>query len=113
MHQAAVWNGANISTTMKSHYVHPTGAALSVASGIIYAACAIYVKLWPMQAISFFNNWFHGIDLTQIAVIPEITAGSFIRGLISIMIFTYLAGALYAWLYQKCEEHCKRKKWIK
>ena len=98
---------------MKSHYVHPTGAALSVTTGIIYAACAFAVKMWPMQAIKFFSDWFHGIDLTRIAVIPQITIGSFIRGLVEMMIFAYIAGALYAWLYQKCEEHCKRKKWIR
>jgi len=98
---------------MKSHYVHPTGAALSVTSGIVYAVCAFFVKMWPMRSIRFFSDWFHGIDLTQIAVIPQITIAGFIRGLIEVMIFTYLAGVLYAWLYQKCEEHCKRKKWIK
>jgi len=98
---------------MKSHYVHPTGAALSVTSGIVYTVCAVFVKLWPSQSIRFFSDWFHGIDLTRIAVIPQITVGNFLRGLIEVLIFAYLAGALYAWLYQKCEEHCKRKKWIK
>ncbi len=98
---------------MKSHYVHPTGFALSITSGIVYVICAVMVGLWPIQTIRFFSDWFHGIDLTMIAKVPAITFGMFVRGLIEVMIFAYLAGALYAWLYQKCETHCKRMKWIK
>ena len=98
---------------MKSHYAHPTGFAVGITSGIVYTACAIFVTLWPIQALRFFNDWFHGVDLTIIGKIPSITIGSYVRGLIEVMVFSYIVGVLYALLYQACEQHCRRKKWIK
>lgn len=94
------------------HYTHPTGLALSITTGVIYSLCAFFIVLAPTGAIKFFNYWFHGIDLSKILVIPSITLGKFIVGLITIMLFGYLTGVLYAWLYNKCVGHCKKLHWI-
>lgn len=94
------------------HYAHPTGLALSFTAGTIYIVCATAVAFWPTLTMRLFNNWFHGVDLTKIAVTSNITVWSFINGFITIVIFTYLAGVLYTWTYNKCVEHCKRYKWI-
>lgn len=94
------------------HYAHPTGFALGITAGILYIICALLVLAWPMQTVKFFSLWFHGIDLTRIAVLPQITIGMFLTGLIGIVLAGYLVGVLYSWVYNKCVVHCKRKGWI-
>ncbi|MEM3126607.1 MAG: DUF5676 family membrane protein [Candidatus Woesearchaeota archaeon] len=79
------------------HYAHPAGIAAAVTGGIIYALCAFFVTMWPEQALSFFASWFHGIDLTKIAVPVQLTFGSFIVVLIETMVFFYLIGLIYGW----------------
>jgi len=98
-------------TVEKSRYVHPTGFAFAITSGITYLVCALFIWLIPSQTMLFFGDWFHGIDLTKIAG-KAITMGAFFRGLISVLLAAYLVGALYAWAYNKCVDHCRRKGWI-
>jgi len=94
------------------HYAHPTGFALGLTAGIVYVICASLVWLWPAQTVRFFASWFHGIDLTRIAVAPQLTFGTFIIGLIGIVLFAYAVGLIYGWIYNKCVVHCKRMGWI-
>lgn len=93
-------------------YEHPAGLALGIASGIVYAICALLVALWPVPTIRLFSSWFHSIDLTKIIAGKGITFGSFLLGLIEIVIAAYLFGVLSAWLYNKCFAHCRRKGWL-
>ena len=101
-------------TKMKEtlHYVHPTGLAFGMTSGLLYILCSAVVAFWPNGTLNFFGKWFHGIDLTKISVTPQITAGSFITGLVSVIVVAYLVGAFYAWIYNKCVVHCKERRWI-
>ncbi|MFA4887577.1 MAG: DUF5676 family membrane protein [Candidatus Nanoarchaeia archaeon] len=94
------------------HYIHPTGLALSITAGIVYTACAVLFWLFPSQTIIFFNNWSHGINLAQIATTKTLTLGGFFVGLLCVMIFTYIVGAFYAFIYNKCVIHCKNKGWL-
>lgn len=96
----------------QEHYVHPTGLAAATTAGIIYVVCAALVSLWPLQTIQFFSNWLHGIDLSGILTVQPLSVGRFFIGLISIVVFFYIVGALYAWLYNLCVWHCKKRKWI-
>lgn len=93
-------------------YVHPVGLALALTGSIIYALCAFFVVILPTQTLKFFNYWFHGIDLAPIYRQPQITVGSFLFGLVSVIVFTYITGAIFAWAYNKCFEHCRRMGWI-
>ena len=94
------------------HYPHPTGLALAITSGIVYTICAIAIWLWREQTVRFLTTWFHGIDLTKIISDTPITLGVFFIGLIGVMLSAYIFGFIYAWLYNKCTEHCKKKGWI-
>ena len=96
---------------MEKHPVHPTGFAVAITSGIAYVICAAAVALWGTAVVEFFNSWVHGIDLTRIAISSFSWTG-FFKGLVGVVVFTYLAGALYAWVYNKCIVHCERKGWI-
>ncbi|MEK6809520.1 MAG: DUF5676 family membrane protein [Nanoarchaeota archaeon] len=94
------------------HYAHPTGFALALTSGVVYSFCALAIRLWPEQTVRFFNDWFHGVDLSTIFTAKFLTFGVFLRGLVEIIIFAYLAGLLYAFIYNKCVAHCKKRSWI-
>lgn len=96
---------------MERHPMHPTGFALAATSGIVYILCAAAIALWPRATISFFNSWVHGVDLTRIAV-ESLSWSGFFKGLVGVLVFAYIAGALYAWVYNNCIVHCKRKGWI-
>ncbi len=101
-----------ITSNTTLHYVHPTGLAFALTAGLVYALCTAVVALWPTKTLNFFSNWFHGIDLSKISVAPQITIGSFIIGLIEVLIAAYAIGAFYAWAYNKCVAHCKKRNWI-
>ena len=90
-------------------YEHPAGLAAALLSGIVYIVCFLAVSLWPSISLWFFANWFHGIDMMKIAVMPKFNFGSFIIGLISIMAFFYLIGFTFVFIYNKCVMHCKKK----
>ena len=94
------------------HYAHPTGFAAGLTAGAVYLLCAGFVSAFPTFAVSFFNDWFHSIDLSKIFVFPQITFGSLARGLVEIVLFFYVTGVIYGWVYNKCVNHCKRKGWI-
>lgn len=72
------------------------GAAITVA--IIYIACRVGVSLFPDLSMSIAQSWFHGIQLTQISTI-DLTFGSFVLGLATSTIGAWLAGYLFANLY--------------
>ena len=94
------------------HHAHPTGFALGLTSGILYTLCAAAVKLWSAQTVGFFNSWFHGVDLMRIFDPTKLTWPVFFKGLVSIVIVAYISGVLYGWLYNKCVEHCRKKRWL-
>lgn len=77
------------------------GISLALTFGILYSICAAAFALWPESAFSFFNAWFHGIDLRLLQ--PEggraVVLDTFLYGLISILITAYIAGAVFALLY--------------
>ena len=91
----------------------PSALAFGLTSGIIYSICAAAVRLWPAGTVRFFGSWFHGIDLTKIYNAQPFGFGTFLIGLISIMLASMVFGALFAVLYNLCFRHCTEKGWIK
>lgn len=89
--------------------MHPTGLALSITAGIVYVLCGLFVAIWPTQALRFFSDWIHAADLTKVLVIKSLTLASFFRGLGETVLFFYVVGVLYAWTYNKCVAHCKKR----
>lgn len=95
-----------------THAVHPTGLALSLTAGIIYVVCAAAIALWPTLTLQVMGSWFHGIDIQRIATTAPLTWGNVLSGLVGLIVAAYLVGALFAWLYNRCLEHCQRKGWM-
>ena len=73
-------------------------SALALTAGIVSVICAILVAIAPDFLFSLANAWFHGIDLVKIQS-ANLTVGNFIFGLIGIMTAGWLAGYLFAVIY--------------
>ncbi len=97
---------------MEKLYLHPFALAAGLTSGIVYGVCAAAVWLWPRQTVGFFATWFHGVDLMRIAAPLQLTVSNFVLGLIGTVLFAYVVGLLFAWLYNRCYVHCRKRKWI-
>jgi len=75
-----------------------TANAVAVTTAIIYIVCRVGVSLFPDLSMTIAQSWFHGIQLTQISEL-NFTFGSFILGLATSTIGTWLVGYLFAKLY--------------
>ena len=91
---------------------HLIGAAAGLTAGVVYTLCATVIALWPTQTLNFLNNWFHGIDLTKIAVSTQFTFGKFAAGLIGVLVTFYVIGLIYGIFYNMCYSHCEKRGWI-
>ena len=80
--------------------VKAIAGASAVLWGIAYILCAIFVWIAPSASLGFFNLFFHGIDLAQIAG-TSVTFVSSLIGLILTLVIAYAAGSLFAVLYNK------------
>ncbi len=77
-----------------------TGAAFAVTFGVVYGVCAAAFALWPAATLDFFNAWFHGLNLAGLqAGAKPFTVGVFIYGLIGIVAFGLVTGAVFAASY--------------
>jgi hypothetical protein len=76
-----------------------TGFALAVTAVLLNAACAMAVALWPAESISFANAWMHGVDLQLIRVAVPLSLAGFFYGLLGLAAISFLAGVVYAWVY--------------
>ena len=98
---------------MKKIHPWPPLVATTITSSLIYAVCTLLFVLFPANALSFFRNWFHGIDLAKITKETTITFSSFFIGLIEIIIFAAVFVLIFVWVYNLCIDHCVKKGWIK
>lgn len=73
--------------------------ALAVATAIVFVLCALLVGLFPDISFSIAQSWFHGIELSKASSL-NITFGSFILGLISSTITTWVIGYIFIKSYR-------------
>ena len=77
------------------------GCAASITFSIVFTVCALAVVLFPDDTISFFNAWFHGLDLTLLK--PSggrpLTIGQFVYGLFGVAATSFVVGTLFAAVY--------------
>lgn len=74
--------------------------SLTIVSSILYIACALLVVIAPDFTTKLFSSLFHGIDIIQIAT-TNISFVSVLIGLVEIIVYTLIAGWLFAWIYNK------------
>lgn len=83
------------------------GLSLAAISGMLFVACWALFALFPAGTFNFFNELFHGVDLTKIARI-DISSGRTIIGLIEIVIAGFVTGWLFAIIYNYFLRKIKR-----
>ena len=80
--------------------------SLAVVSAILYLACALLVFIAPNFAVTLFSNLFHGVDITTTA--KAVTFLGTLLGLIEIVVYSLIAGGLFALVYNKLKSKKQR-----
>lgn len=75
------------------------GATAAATFAILYSTCAAAYALFPDGTMAFFNAWFHGFDFTLLKANKPFTAGTFIYGLLSVAVTSFVTGTLFGSLY--------------
>lgn len=68
--------------------------------GIVYVVCAIFVYLFPDLSSRMMSWLTHIVNLEP----RNVTWGSFFGGLVQVLLYTYLAAWLFAWLHNRAEK---------
>lgn len=77
------------------HDPKATANAAAVTVAIVYIVCRVGVVLFPDLATTIAQSWFHGFELSQVSGWDR-SLGSFILGLTTSTIGTWLVGYLFA-----------------
>jgi len=72
--------------------------SLAIFSGIIYFLCALLFAITPDGTLNFFKEMFHGVDISKIAR-TQVSLGSTVTGFFEIVVFSLIAGWLFAAIY--------------
>lgn len=67
--------------------------------GIVYVFCSLAIALFPEISRVVAQSWIHGIDLS--VVWTGSPRGNFLLGLVTAAGLSWVAGWLFAWLYNK------------
>lgn len=91
------------------HRLNPwrTGGALAITAAVLYGVCAFAVAVWPAGTLAFFKLAMHGLDLEPLlpAAGLRFSWGGFFCGLAGLAIATFVAGALFTWIYNVLGGH--------
>lgn len=74
--------------------------ALSKISAIVYVVCSIFVALFPKVSETLMDSLTH----IQSNLVRQVTLVSFFSGLIQVVIYSYIAGMIFAWIFNKSVE---------
>lgn len=76
------------------------GLALAITAGLLNVACALLVTMAPESMINTFQTWWHGIDVTPLALTPPpVSLVSIVTGVVTLMLAAFASGWLFATLY--------------
>ncbi len=72
--------------------------AAALIMAVVYVVCRLSVGLFPDLTLAIAQSWFHGIDLARISG-WNLGVGSFVLGLISLSLFTWVVDYVFAEVY--------------
>lgn len=78
-----------------------TGLALAITVALFYALCTLAWVLAPGLFMGFMNDLFHGMDFSILARTESFAWPGFLIALFVLSTWALLAGAFFAWLYNR------------
>ncbi len=72
--------------------------SVAITTGVVYLTCAFSVILFPDFSINIAKTWFHGIDISRLAVF-NITPASFVLGLVTSAVYAWFVGYVFTRTY--------------
>ncbi len=75
------------------------GVALAITFALLSLLCTITFALWPDATIGFFNAFTHGLDLNKARATAPLDLGSVLYGVIGLGIVGFVAGVVFASVY--------------
>ncbi|MDP2708860.1 MAG: DUF5676 family membrane protein [bacterium] len=73
----------------------------AAASGALYAACSLFVALFPALSAKLMGWLFHLTDATAVFGAQRVTLTGFVGGLVEVVIYMFVASWLFAWVFNK------------
>lgn len=75
--------------------------AITLTFLLLYVICAVAITLFPDGTVSFFNAWFHGLDLNLMRPSggKPLTLSQFITGAVGVVVVAFPAGFVLASVY--------------
>ena len=74
--------------------------ATALITAAIYVICGLLVSTTPGFMMMVARSWFHGIDLSK-SWSGRAFPGNFLFGFVTIVIFAWFSGYVFAWVYNK------------
>ena len=81
------------------HLPISTANATAATVSLVYVVCAIGVLLFPDISMTVARSWFHGIDISKIALSTQTNLGSLLLGFITAIAGRWLLGYIFANFY--------------
>lgn len=78
---------------------HLMAKAAAVTIGLVYLGCWLFLWLLPDFSWNVARTWFHGMDITKIAVPVSTDPASILIGLVSSVALTWLVVYVYGMTY--------------
>lgn len=78
-----------------------TGFSFSITVAVFYALCALAWAMAPGAFLSFMNNLFHGMDFSSLVQASPFSWSGFLLALLVLSAWAMLAGAFFAWLFNR------------
>ncbi|HBI33773.1 MAG TPA: hypothetical protein DEA43_03105 [Candidatus Moranbacteria bacterium] len=75
---------------------------LSKVSVIVYVVCSIFVALFPRVSTKLMTTLFH--FSSNVATGSRVTVIGVILGIAQVAIYSYIAGMIFAWIFNKSVE---------
>lgn len=72
----------------------------SLAMGLIFVVCAIFVSLWPDFSAKLLGWLFH-TKARVFEMRKEVTFANFTGGLVQVVVYTYVLSWIFAWAFNK------------
>ena len=81
------------------HLPEATANATAATVALLYIVCAVSVLLFPDISMTIARSWFHGIDISKLALSTQTNPGSLVLGFVTATGGGWLLGYIFAIFY--------------